>query len=40
MVDLTKESPIVQLVQEYEEDTSQSTVTLLSSDDQEEEASA
>ncbi|NXE95924.1 SUCO factor, partial [Menura novaehollandiae] len=39
-VDLTKESPIVQLVQEYEEDTSQSTVTLLSSDDQEEEASA
>ncbi|NWW76446.1 SUCO factor, partial [Climacteris rufus] len=40
MVDLTKESPIVQLVQEYEEDTSQSTVTLLSGDDQEEEASA
>ncbi|NXB98604.1 SUCO factor, partial [Orthonyx spaldingii] len=40
MVDSTKESPIVQLVQEYEEDTSQSTVTLLSSDDQEEEASA
>ncbi|NXM76809.1 SUCO factor, partial [Serilophus lunatus] len=40
VVDLTKESPIVQLVQEYEEDTSQSTVTLLSSDDQEEEASA
>ncbi|NXA68352.1 SUCO factor, partial [Mohoua ochrocephala] len=40
LVDLTKESPIVQLVQEYEEDTSQSTVTLLSSDDQEEEASA
>ncbi|KFP21352.1 SUN domain-containing ossification factor, partial [Egretta garzetta] len=39
-VDLTKESPIVQLVQEYEEDTSQSTVTLLPSDDQEEEASA
>ncbi|NXP26574.1 SUCO factor, partial [Scytalopus superciliaris] len=39
VVDLTKESPIVQLVQEYEEDTSQSTVTLLSSDDQEEEAS-
>uniref|UniRef100_A0A8C2UKQ8 SUN domain-containing ossification factor n=1 Tax=Coturnix japonica TaxID=93934 RepID=A0A8C2UKQ8_COTJA len=39
-VDLTKESPIVQLVQEYEEDTSQSTVTLLSSDDQEEEKSA
>ncbi|NWU86202.1 SUCO factor, partial [Onychorhynchus coronatus] len=36
VVDLTKESPIVQLVQEYEEDTSQSTVTLLSSDDQEE----
>ncbi|XP_009988153.1 PREDICTED: SUN domain-containing ossification factor, partial [Tauraco erythrolophus] len=40
MVDLTKESPIVQLVQEYEEDTSRSTVTLLPSDDQEEEASA
>ncbi|XP_009074751.1 PREDICTED: SUN domain-containing ossification factor, partial [Acanthisitta chloris] len=40
VVDLTKESPIVQLVQEYEEDTSQSTVTLLSSDDQEEEAPA
>ncbi|KAJ7403444.1 SUN domain-containing ossification factor [Pitangus sulphuratus] len=39
VVDLTKESPIVQLVQEYEEDTSQSTVTLLSSDDQEEESS-
>ncbi|NWI92027.1 SUCO factor, partial [Pitta sordida] len=40
VVDLTKESPIVQLVQEYEEDTSQSTVTLLSSEDQEEEPSA
>ncbi|XP_038000308.1 SUN domain-containing ossification factor isoform X5 [Motacilla alba alba] len=40
MVDLTKESPIVQLVQEYEEDTSQSTVTLLSGDEQEEEAAA
>ncbi|NXH66915.1 SUCO factor, partial [Hydrobates tethys] len=40
IVDLTKESPIVQLVQEYEEDISQSTVTLLPSDDQEEEASA
>ncbi|NWR19888.1 SUCO factor, partial [Emberiza fucata] len=40
MVDLTKESPIVQLVQEYEEDTSQSTVTLLSSEEQEEEAAA
>ncbi|XP_030350156.1 SUN domain-containing ossification factor isoform X6 [Strigops habroptila] len=40
IVDLTKESPIVQLVQEYEEDTSRSTVTLLPSDDQEEEASA
>lgn len=39
-MDLTKESPIVQLVQEYEEDTSQSTVTLLSSDEQEEEAAA
>ncbi|XP_068808048.1 SUN domain-containing ossification factor isoform X3 [Struthio camelus] len=38
-VDLTK-SPIVQLVQEYEEDASQSTVTLLPSDDQDEEASA
>ncbi|XP_054066619.1 SUN domain-containing ossification factor isoform X2 [Rissa tridactyla] len=41
IVDLTKESPIVQLVQEYEEDSSQSTVTLLpSDDDQEEEAAA
>ncbi|NWW48002.1 SUCO factor, partial [Pedionomus torquatus] len=41
IVDLTKESPIVQLVQEYEEDTSQSTVTLLPSDeDQEEEVAA
>ncbi|XP_005426742.1 SUN domain-containing ossification factor isoform X2 [Geospiza fortis] len=40
MVDLTKESPIVQLVHEYEEDTSQSTVTLLPSDEQEEEAAA
>ncbi|NXN28423.1 SUCO factor, partial [Nycticryphes semicollaris] len=41
IVDLTKESPIVQLVQEYEEDTSQSTVTLLPSDeDQEEEAAS
>ncbi|NXX56756.1 SUCO factor, partial [Scopus umbretta] len=39
IVDLTKESPIVQLVQEYEEDTSQSTITLLPSDDQEEEPS-
>lgn len=39
-MDLTKENPIVQLVQEYEEDTSQSTVTLLPSDDQEEEAAA
>ncbi|KAM6128841.1 SUN domain-containing ossification factor isoform 2-T2 [Phoenicopterus ruber ruber] len=39
IVDLTKERPIVQLVQEYEEDISQSTVTLLPSDDQEEEAS-
>ncbi|NWU92813.1 SUCO factor, partial [Upupa epops] len=38
-VDLTRESPIVQLVQEYEEDTSQSTVTLLPSDEQEEESS-
>ncbi|XP_041334927.1 SUN domain-containing ossification factor isoform X4 [Pyrgilauda ruficollis] len=40
VVDLTKESPIVQLVQEYEEDASQSTVTLLSGDEQEEEAAA
>ncbi|NXL44625.1 SUCO factor, partial [Podilymbus podiceps] len=40
IADLTKERPIVQLVQEYEEDTSQSTVTLLPSDDQEEEASS
>ncbi|NXG46274.1 SUCO factor, partial [Psilopogon haemacephalus] len=39
IVDSTKESPIVQLVQEYEEDTSQSTITLLPSDDQEEETS-
>ncbi|NXI39299.1 SUCO factor, partial [Galbula dea] len=39
IVDSTK-SPIVQLVQEYEEDTSQSTVTLLPSDDQEEETLA
>ncbi|NXY48020.1 SUCO factor, partial [Ceuthmochares aereus] len=39
-VGLTEESPIVQLVQEYEEDSIQSTVTLLPSDDQEEEASA
>ncbi|NXH09318.1 SUCO factor, partial [Bucco capensis] len=40
IVDSTKESPIVQLVQEYEEDTSQSTVTLLPSDDQDEETLA
>ncbi|NXP74893.1 SUCO factor, partial [Ramphastos sulfuratus] len=39
IVDSRKESPIVQLVQEYEEDTSQSTITLLPSDDQEEETS-
>ncbi|NXF85754.1 SUCO factor, partial [Eubucco bourcierii] len=39
IVDSKKESPIVQLVQEYEEDTSQSTITLLPSDDQEEETS-
>ncbi|XP_064003313.1 SUN domain-containing ossification factor isoform X4 [Pogoniulus pusillus] len=39
IVDSMKESPIVQLVQEYEEDTSQSTITLLPSDDQEEETS-
>uniref|UniRef100_A0A8C8RKT0 SUN domain-containing ossification factor n=1 Tax=Pelusios castaneus TaxID=367368 RepID=A0A8C8RKT0_9SAUR len=37
-LELTKESPIVQLVQEYEEEASQSTVTLLPSDEQEEEA--
>ncbi|NXP08405.1 SUCO factor, partial [Thinocorus orbignyianus] len=37
IMDLTKESPIVQLVQEYEEDTSQSTVTLLPSDEDQEE---
>ncbi|XP_042318077.1 SUN domain-containing ossification factor isoform X2 [Sceloporus undulatus] len=34
---ITKESPIVQLVHEYEEESSQSTVTLLPSDEQEEE---
>lgn len=34
-----KESPIVQLVHEYEEEASQSTVTLLPSDEQEEEMS-
>lgn len=34
---MTEESPIVQLVQEYEEEASQSTVTLLPSDEQEEE---
>ncbi|XP_077188407.1 SUN domain-containing ossification factor isoform X2 [Paroedura picta] len=39
IVDATKDSPIVQLVQEYEEEASQSTVTLLPSDDQEEEMS-
>ncbi|KYO39813.1 SUN domain-containing ossification factor isoform B [Alligator mississippiensis] len=33
----TTQSPIVQLVQEYEEEASQSTVTLLPSDEQEEE---
>ncbi|XP_043408677.1 SUN domain-containing ossification factor isoform X6 [Chelonia mydas] len=37
VLELTKESPIVQLVQEYEEEASQSTVTLLPSDEQEEE---
>nr|XP_014431865.1 SUN domain-containing ossification factor isoform X6 [Pelodiscus sinensis] len=40
VLELTKESPIVQLVQEYEEEASQSTVTLLPSDEQEEETSA
>uniref|UniRef100_A0A8D0L4T3 SUN domain containing ossification factor n=1 Tax=Sphenodon punctatus TaxID=8508 RepID=A0A8D0L4T3_SPHPU len=39
VLDLTKESPIVQLVQEYEEEISQSTVTLLPSEEQEEETS-
>ncbi|XP_032631780.1 SUN domain-containing ossification factor isoform X3 [Chelonoidis abingdonii] len=39
VLELTKESPIVQLVQEYEEEPSQSTVTLLPSDEQEEETS-
>ncbi|XP_044883892.1 SUN domain-containing ossification factor isoform X3 [Mauremys mutica] len=39
VLELTKESPIVQLVQEYEEEASQSTVTLLPSDEQEEETS-
>ncbi|XP_053101732.1 SUN domain-containing ossification factor isoform X2 [Hemicordylus capensis] len=39
VVDMTKESPIVQLVHEYEEEASQSTVTLLPSDEQEEEMS-
>ncbi|XP_053893570.1 SUN domain-containing ossification factor isoform X1 [Malaclemys terrapin pileata] len=39
VLELTKESPIVQLVQEYEEEASQSTVTLLPSDEQEEEIS-
>lgn len=34
---MTKDSPIVQLVQEYEEEASHSTVTLLPSDEQEEE---
>ncbi|XP_060088536.1 SUN domain-containing ossification factor isoform X1 [Heteronotia binoei] len=37
IVDVAKESPIVQLVQEYEEEASRSTVTLLPSDEQEEE---
>ncbi|XP_074859051.1 SUN domain-containing ossification factor isoform X1 [Carettochelys insculpta] len=37
VLELTKESPIVQLVQEYEEEASQSTVTLLPSDEPEEE---
>lgn len=37
IIDVTKDSPIVQLVQEYEEEASQSTVTLLPSDEQEEE---
>uniref|UniRef100_H9GJ94 SUN domain-containing ossification factor n=1 Tax=Anolis carolinensis TaxID=28377 RepID=H9GJ94_ANOCA len=37
VLDRTRESPIVQLVHEDEEETSQSTVTLLPSDEQEEE---
>ncbi|XP_062989276.1 SUN domain-containing ossification factor isoform X2 [Elgaria multicarinata webbii] len=37
VLDKTRESPIVQLVHEYEEEASQSTVTLLPSDEQEEE---
>ncbi|KAL8177430.1 UNVERIFIED_CONTAM: hypothetical protein K2H54_004832, partial [Gekko kuhli] len=37
LVDVTKDSPIVQLVQEYEEEASRSTVTLLPSEEQEEE---
>ncbi|XP_066482095.1 SUN domain-containing ossification factor isoform X2 [Tiliqua scincoides] len=39
VLDTTQESPIVQLVHEYEEEASQSTVTLLPSDEQEEEVS-
>ncbi|XP_054836242.1 SUN domain-containing ossification factor isoform X2 [Eublepharis macularius] len=39
ILDVTKDSPIVQLVQEYEEEASRSTVTLLPSDEQEEEMS-
>nr|XP_056700556.1 SUN domain-containing ossification factor [Euleptes europaea] len=39
VVDVTKDNPIVQLVQEYEEEASRSTVTLLPSDEQEEEMS-
>ncbi|KAJ7338630.1 hypothetical protein JRQ81_012532, partial [Phrynocephalus forsythii] len=37
ILDITRESPIVQLVHEYEEEASLSTVTLLASDEQEEE---
>ncbi|KAM5238590.1 SUN domain-containing ossification factor isoform 4-T4 [Ctenodactylus gundi] len=39
VLDTTKESPIVQLVQEEEEETSPSTVTLLGSGEQEDESS-
>ncbi|XP_044295355.1 SUN domain-containing ossification factor isoform X3 [Varanus komodoensis] len=37
VLDITRENPIVQLVHEYEEEASPSTVTLLPSDEQEEE---
>ncbi|KAM3840153.1 SUN domain-containing ossification factor isoform 2-T2 [Vipera latastei] len=39
VLEITGERPIVQLVHEYEEEVSQSTVTLLPSDEQEEEVS-